>query len=296
MTLTTSRGTSHVLNEHLDFRQYGPYAIPSWDDNMKQLFCKFGESNWNPDWVVALIDSFGTNYVLNDHENLGQYDLCAIYILSAIPSQIQLSFMLGESKWNLYWLIMFTSSFGINHAWRCWSIGPICNAIQENAMFKLSWKFGQSKWNPCWLIILTSSYGTNYVFNGHEDFDQYGSLAIPSEIMPCYSYPANLVNQNWVIVLTSSSDTNYALNEHEDFDQYGPYALPSGIMLCYNYPVSLENQTEIPIELKCQRAHLTSIISLTSMKMLTCMTYMQYHKRKCHVKPIIPFEKMPYKS
>ena len=151
---------------------------------------------------------------------------------------------------------MLTSSFGINHAWRCWSIWPICNAIQENAMFKLSWKFGQSKWNPCWIIMLTNSYGTNCVFNGHEDFGQYGSLAIASEIMPCYSYPANLVNQNWVIVLTSSSDTNYALNEHEDYDQYGSYAIPE-VMPCYSYPASLENQTEIPIELACQRAHPT---------------------------------------
>ena len=87
MTLTTSRDTCHVLNEYLDFRQYGPYAIPSWDNNIKQLSCKFGESNWNPDWVVALMNSFGTNYVFNDHENLGQYDLCAIYICE-IPSQI----------------------------------------------------------------------------------------------------------------------------------------------------------------------------------------------------------------
>ena len=63
-------------------------------------------------------------------------------------------------------------------------------------MFKLSWKFGESKWNSCWLILLTSSSGINYVLNKHDYFDQYGSFAIPSELMPRYSYPASLVNQN----------------------------------------------------------------------------------------------------
>ena len=63
-------------------------------------------------------------------------------------------------------------------------------------MFKLSWKFGESKWNSCWLILLTSSSGINHVLDEHDDVDQYGSFAIPSELMPCYSYPASLVNQN----------------------------------------------------------------------------------------------------
>ena len=45
-------------------------------------------------------------------------------------------------------------------------------------------------------LMLTSSSGANYVLNKHEDFDQYGSFAIPFETMPYYSYPASLVNQN----------------------------------------------------------------------------------------------------
>ena len=35
-----------------------------------------------------------------------------------------------------------------------------------------------------WVIVLTSSSGITYVPNKHEDYDQYGSFTIPSEIMP----------------------------------------------------------------------------------------------------------------
>ena len=63
-------------------------------------------------------------------------------------------------------------------------------------MLKLSWKFGESKWNPYWVIVLTSSSGTNYVPNEHEDVDQNGSFAIPSEIEPWLIYPVSLGNQN----------------------------------------------------------------------------------------------------
>ena len=59
-------------------------------------------------------------------------------------------------------------------------------------MLKLSYKLRESKWNPPWLIALTSSTGTNYVLNEHEDFDQYGSFAIPSKIMAYY--PGSLVD------------------------------------------------------------------------------------------------------
>ena len=66
-------------------------------------------------------------------------------------------------------------------------------------MLKLSWKFGESKWNPCWVIVLTSSSGTNYVPNEHEDFDQYGSFTIPSELVLCQNHPESLVNQNEIL-------------------------------------------------------------------------------------------------
>ena len=62
--------------------------------------------------------------------------------------------------------------------------------------------------------------GYNYVPNEHEDVDQYGSFAIPTEIIPTE------------IKLTCSSATNYVPNEHEDVDQYGSFAKPSEIMPC----------------------------------------------------------------
>ena len=81
----------------------------------------------------------------------------------------------------------------------------------------------------------------------------------------------------WVIVLTSSSGTNYVPNEHEGVDQYGSFSIPSELVLYQSHPESLVNQNEILIELSCWRAHLALIMSLTSMKMLTNMTHMQYH-------------------
>ena len=63
-------------------------------------------------------------------------------------------------------------------------------------MLKLSWKFGESKWNPHWVIVLKSSSGTNYVPNKHEGVDQYGSFAIPFELVLYQSHPESLVNQN----------------------------------------------------------------------------------------------------
>ena len=80
--LTTSHGMDYVLNEHLDF-------MPTWsigntisDNIVIQLIWKFQESNWNPDWFSALMDSFDTNYIFTNNKNLGQYDQ------NAIPSQI----------------------------------------------------------------------------------------------------------------------------------------------------------------------------------------------------------------
>ena len=40
---------------------------------MLKLFLKFGESNWNPYWVIMLTSSSGTNYVPNEHEDVDQY-------------------------------------------------------------------------------------------------------------------------------------------------------------------------------------------------------------------------------
>ena len=50
--------------------------------------------------------------------------------------------------------------------------------------------------------MLTTSFGTNYVLNEHEDIDQYGPYAIPSDVMSRCNYPASLVNQFDIIDLS----------------------------------------------------------------------------------------------
>ena len=39
------------------------------DNAMLKLSCKFGESNWNPCWLIMLTSSPGTNYVPNELED-----------------------------------------------------------------------------------------------------------------------------------------------------------------------------------------------------------------------------------
>ena len=67
-------------------------------------------------------------------------------------------------------------------------------------MLELSWKFGESKWYPYWVIVLTSSSGTNYVPNDHEGVGQYGSFALPSDLMLCQNHPESWVNQNEILI------------------------------------------------------------------------------------------------
>ena len=72
--LTNSSGTNYVLNGHEDVDQYDSYAVPSKIINsMLKLSWKFGESKWYPYWVIVLTSSSGTNYVLNEHEDVDQY-------------------------------------------------------------------------------------------------------------------------------------------------------------------------------------------------------------------------------
>ena len=40
---------------------------------MLKLSWKFGEYKWYPYWVIVLTSSFGTNFVLNEHEGVDQY-------------------------------------------------------------------------------------------------------------------------------------------------------------------------------------------------------------------------------
>ena len=67
-------------------------------------------------------------------------------------------------------------------------------------MLKLSWKFGDSKWNPYWIIVLMSSSGTNHVPNEHEGVDQYGSFALPPDLMLHQSHLESLVNQKEILI------------------------------------------------------------------------------------------------
>ena len=39
-----------------------------------QLSCKFGESIWNPFWLIMLTNSSDSNYVPNEHKDADQYD------------------------------------------------------------------------------------------------------------------------------------------------------------------------------------------------------------------------------
>ena len=52
------------------------------DDAMLLLCCKVGESKLNPYSAIVLTNSSGTDYVVNEHEHFGQYDL--IKILSEV--------------------------------------------------------------------------------------------------------------------------------------------------------------------------------------------------------------------
>ena len=73
----------YVLNEHLDFKPTWSICNTISDNIAIQLIWKFQESNWNPDWFIALMDSFDTNYIFTNNKNLGQYDQ------NAIPSQMK---------------------------------------------------------------------------------------------------------------------------------------------------------------------------------------------------------------
>ena len=45
---------------------------------MLKLSSKFGESKWNPCWLIVLTSSTGTNYGLNEQEDFDQYGLFTI--------------------------------------------------------------------------------------------------------------------------------------------------------------------------------------------------------------------------
>ena len=61
---------------------------------MLKLSWKFGESKWNPFWVIVLTSSSGTNYVLNEHEGVDQYGSFSK------PSELVLYQSHPESLWT----------------------------------------------------------------------------------------------------------------------------------------------------------------------------------------------------
>ena len=73
-------GTNYVPNEHEGGDHWPIWLIYNTvrDNAMLKLSCKFGESKWNPYWIIMLTNSSGTNYVLNGHEDVDQYDSYAV--------------------------------------------------------------------------------------------------------------------------------------------------------------------------------------------------------------------------
>ena len=82
------------------------------DNAISKLSWKFGESKWNPYWVIVLTNSSGTNYVPNEHGDVDQYDPYAYTIQD--NAMLKLFWKLSESKWNPRCLVMLTSSAGTN--------------------------------------------------------------------------------------------------------------------------------------------------------------------------------------
>ena len=187
----------YVLDEHLDFKPTWSICNTISDNIVIQLIWKFQESKWNPDWFIALMDSFGTNYIFTNNKNLGQYDQ------NAIPSQIMPCYsypgnLINQNKIPIeltcqqahLGLIMSLMSMkmlaNMVHMWYSLRWCHVTGILQVCLII----------WNPYWLIVLMSSSESDYVPNEHEDADQYDSYTIPSKIMPYQSYPKSLVNQN----------------------------------------------------------------------------------------------------
>ena len=62
--------SNYVPNEPEDVDQYDPYTLYN---AMLKLSWKFGESKWNPCWLIVLLSSIGTNHGLKEHADFDQY-------------------------------------------------------------------------------------------------------------------------------------------------------------------------------------------------------------------------------
>ena len=82
---------NHIFNNNNNFGQW-PKCNTIPDSAMLQLSCEFDESKWNT-WVNMLTSSSGTNCVLNEHEDVGQY---GSYVIPGYgDARLQLSFKFG---------------------------------------------------------------------------------------------------------------------------------------------------------------------------------------------------------
>ena len=121
---------------------------------MLKLFCKFGESQWNPYWIIMLTTWTGTNYFLYKHEDVDQHGSFAI------PSKLSCKY--GESKWNPCWLIALTSSCGTNYGLiEHDQHGSFTIPSKINAILKPPCKFGEFIGSIDWVIMLTKMMGTD---------------------------------------------------------------------------------------------------------------------------------------
>ena len=118
---------------------------------MSKLSCKFGESKWNPCWVIVLTSSSAIKYVPYEHDDINQNPtLLVTFDVTSLYTNVPLE----EARRTVGRALLHSRQAG----------ELICNTIQDNAMLKLTWKFSESKWNPCCVIVLTSSSGINPFF------------------------------------------------------------------------------------------------------------------------------------
>ena len=78
-------------------------------------------------------------------------------------------------------------------------------------------------------------------------------------------------------MLTNSTATNWVTNEREDVEKYRSFSIPSK-KIDIKAILKVEwIKVEFVLSYCVERSHLALIMSLTSIKMLTNMTHMQYH-------------------
>ena len=245
-----------------------------------QILVNMAQMQYNPRWChdtgilslenqneirIELTNSFGTNYVFNDHENIGQYDTCNIISNNAM---LQLSFKSGKWIWNQYWIFMLTNSSSINHAINDYEDFVLYDPYQIISEIIPFCKFVESQWNPYWVVVLTSSSCTNFM--SLKSMKIFTNMAICCDYCVivsaiCDTTKANWchvrdIMQVWSIKMKSllSKHINepiwhyyHVLSEHEYIDQYDPYAITSEQMSCCISFARLVNQDETLIELSC---------------------------------------------